>query len=396
MLNIAALRQQQIPLAVEPRAQVPFHILIKPIGPACNLACRYCYYPQGETPVRKMDEEMLASFIRRYIASQPAGAKEINFVWQGGEPLLAGLSFYKKALALQQRYTPAGVTISNSLQTNATLLNDAWCRLFKAHRFTIGVSLEGSEALQNLHRPDKRGQPSYPAALRGIVLLHQHQVAFNLLVVVHDAMARHASAIYDNLVSLGARYLQFQPLMSEGDALKQGYRLSADGWGRFMVAIWRQWRRRGDIGRVFVINIEQAWGQYFSHTSASCVHAARCGSNLVLEPDGELYACDHLINRQHRLGQIAERPLAQAVESATRLPFGVDKSRRRECQSCAVRIVCQGGCPAHLNDAGYNRLCAGYFHFFSEILAPLRPYPRSLNGLRAWRAAYIDGQQTAG
>ncbi|VTM41702.1 arylsulfatase regulator [Klebsiella quasipneumoniae] len=233
MLNIAALRQQQIPLAAEPRSPVPFHILMKPIGPACNLACRYCYYPQDETPVNKMDEARLEQFIRRYIAAQPVGAREINFVWQGGEPLLAGLSFYKKALALQARYAPDGVTISNSLQTNGTLINDAWCRLFREHRFIIGLSLEGSEALQDQHRPDKRGRASWPAALRGIGFLHQHQVDFNLLVVVHNEMAAHAAAIYDRLVSLGARYLQFQPLMSEGAALREGYQLSADNWGAF-------------------------------------------------------------------------------------------------------------------------------------------------------------------
>ncbi|MGS7348284.1 radical SAM protein, partial [Klebsiella pneumoniae] len=214
MLNIAALRQQQIPLAAEPRSPVPFHILMKPIGPACNLACRYCYYPQDETPVNKMDDARLEQFIRRYIAAQPAGAREINFVWQGGEPLLAGLSFYKKALALQARYAPDGVTISNSLQTNGTLINDAWCRLFREHGFIIGLSLEGNEALQDYHRPDKRGRSTWSAALRGIDLLHQHQVDFNLLVVVHNEMAAHAAAIYDRLVSLGARYLQFQPLMS--------------------------------------------------------------------------------------------------------------------------------------------------------------------------------------
>ena len=258
MLNIAALRQQQIPLAAEPRSPVPFHILMKPIGPACNLACRYCYYPQDETPVNKMDDARLEQFIRRYIAAQPAGAREINFVWQGGEPLLAGLSFYKKALALQARYAPDGVTISNSLQTNGTLINDAWCRLFREHGFIIWLSLEGNEALQDYHRPDKRGRSTWSAALRGIDLLHQHQVDFNLLVVVHNEMAAHAAAIYDRLVSLGARYLQFQPLMSEGAALREGYQLSADNWGRFMVGIWRQWRKRCDRGRVFVINIEQA------------------------------------------------------------------------------------------------------------------------------------------
>ncbi|QGN39652.1 anaerobic sulfatase maturase [Klebsiella oxytoca] len=395
MLNIATLRQQQIPLAIEPRSPVPFHILMKPIGPACNLACRYCYYPQDETPVKKMDEARLEQFIRRYIAAQPAGAREINFVWQGGEPLLAGLSFYKKALALQQRYAPEGVTISNSLQTNGTLINDAWCRVFREHRFVIGVSLEGSEALQNHHRPNKRGQATWPAALRGIALLHQHQVEFNLLIVVHNEMAAHAAAIYDRVVSLGARYLQFQPLMSEGAALREGYQLSADSWGRFMVGIWRQWQKRCDMGRVFVINIEQAWAQYFTHTSSSCVHSARCGTNLVMEPDGQLYACDHLINAEHRLGRLDEQTLAAAVDASVQLSFGQQKSLRRECHSCSVKMVCQGGCPAHLNAAGNNRLCGGYYRFFSEILSPLRPFSRDLNGLKAWRAAFVGSAQPA-
>ena len=396
MLNIAALRQQQIPLAAEPRSPVPFHILMKPIGPACNLACRYCYYPQDETPVNKMDDARLEQFIRRYIAAQPAGAREINFVWQGGEPLLAGLSFYKKALALQARYAPDGVTISNSLQTNGTLINDAWCRLFREHGFIIGLSLEGNEALQDYHRPDKRGRSTWSAALRGIDLLHQHQVDFNLLVVVHNEMAAHAAAIYDRLVSLGARYLQFQPLMSEGAALREGYQLSADNWGRFMVGIWRQWRKRCDRGRVFVINIEQAWAQYFTHTSGSCVHSARCGSNLVMEPDGQLYACDHLINAEHRLGRLDEQTLAAAVDASVQLPFGQQKSLRRECQTCSVKMVCQGGCPAHLNAAGNNRLCGGYYRFFSDILAPLRPlFPATLIGLKAWRAAFVGTAHTA-
>ena len=392
MLNIAALRQQQIPLAAEPRSPVPFHILMKPIGPACNLACRYCYYPQDETPVNKMDDARLEQFIRRYIAAQPAGAREINFVWQGGEPLLAGLSFYKKALALQARYAPDGVTISNSLQTNGTLINDAWCRLFREHGFIIGLGLEGNEALQDYHRPDKRGRSTWSAALRGIDLLHQHQVDFNLLVVVHNEMAAHAAAIYDRLVSLGARYLQFQPLMSEGAALREGYQLSADNWGRFMVGIWRQWQKRCDKGRVFVINIEQAWAQYFTHTSGSCVHSARCGSNLVMESDGQLYACDHLINTEHRLGRLDEQTLAAAVDASVQLPFGQQKSLRRECQTCSV---CQGGCPAHLNAAGNNRLCGGYYRFFSDILAPLRPFSRDLNGLKAWRAAFVGTAHTA-
>lgn len=162
-----------------------------------------------------------------------------------------------------------------------------------------------------------------------------------------------------------------------------------------MVGIWRQWQKRCDKGRVFVINIEQAWAQYFTHTSGSCVHSARCGSNLVMEPDGELYACDHLINAEHRLGRLDEQTLAAAVDASVQLPFGQQKSLRRECQTCAVKMVCQGGCPAHLNAAGNNRLCGGYYRFFSEILAPVRPFSRDLQGLQAWRAAFVEAAHPA-
>ncbi|WP_337262513.1 MULTISPECIES: anaerobic sulfatase maturase [unclassified Serratia (in: enterobacteria)] len=388
-MNIARLRAQQIPVNTVPRASVPFHMLIKPIGAGCNLACHYCYYPQLDQ-AQKMDEALLERFIRQYIASQPRYSREINFVWQGGEPLLAGIGFYKQALALQQKYAPPGVRISNSLQTNGTLLNAAWCRLFKQHQFIIGVSLDGDRQIQDAHRPDKRGNSSYDAALRGIALLQQHQIEFNLLVVVHDGVADRAQAMYDHLVALGVRYLQFQPLMLEGDAPAAGYGLSSANWGRFMVAIYRRWRSQRHIGQVFIMNIEHAYAQYFTHVSPNCVHAERCGGNLVMEPDGSVYACDHLIDANHHLGRFDHASqFAEYVDAATQMDFGKTKSLRRECQSCSVKSVCQGGCPAHIGQDRYNRLCAGYYAFFSEVLAPLRSFPRSAQGAVAWRNSVI-------
>ncbi|BEN42986.1 hypothetical protein SMKC049_47780 [Serratia marcescens] len=176
--------------------------------------------------------------------------------------------------------------------------------------------------------------------------------------------------------------------MLEGDAPTAGYGLSAANWGRFMLAVYRRWRSRGHVGQVFVMNIEQVYAQYFTHVSPSCVHAERCGGNLVMEPDGRLYACDHLINAQHLLGH-ADRytPLATLAARAAEMPFGKNKSLRRECQRCNVKSVCQGGCPAHVGEDRYNRLCAGYYAFFSALLAPLRAYPRSPQGAMQWRAA---------
>lgn len=388
-MNLTQWRAQQIPTDSEPRAAVPFHLLVKPIGAGCNLGCHYCYYPQRQDQrSRKMDDGLLEDFIRRYIAAQPGYSREINFVWQGGEPLLAGLGFYKRALALQQKHAPPGVKISNSLQTNGTLLNDAWCRLFKQHQFIIGVSLDGDRQIQDTHRPDKRGGGSYDDALRGIGLLQRHQIEFNLLVVVHDGVAEQAQAMYDHFVALGARYLQFQPLMLEGDAPAGGYGLSAANWGEFMLAVYRRWRSQRHLGKVFVMNIEHVYAQYFTHVSPSCVHAERCGGNLVMEPDGRLYACDHLIDAQHYLGHVDRRTsFAGHAAAAAEMAFGKTKSLRRECQSCSVKSVCQGGCPAHVGQDRYNRLCAGYYRFFSALLEPLRAYPRSPQGAMQWRAA---------
>lgn len=391
-MNIALLRAQQIPVNTVPRASVPFHMLIKPIGAGCNLACNYCYYPQRDK-AQKMDEALLEDFIRHYIASQPRYSREINFVWQGGEPLLAGIGFYKRALALQQKYAPPGVLISNSLQTNGTLLNAAWCRLFKQHQFIIGVSLDGDRQIQDAHRPDKRGNSSYDAALRGIVLLQQHQIEFNLLVVVHDGVADRAQEMYDHFVALGVRYLQFQPLMLEGDAPAAGYGLSAANWGRFMVAIYRRWRNQRHRGQVFIINIEHVYAQYFTHVSPNCVHSARCGGNMVMEPDGSVYACDHLIDAEHRLGRFDDASqFAGYVDAAIEMDFGKTKSLRRECQSCSVKSVCQGGCPAHIGKDRYNRLCAGYYAFFSEVLAPLHAFARTTQGAMLWRASVLPSQ----
>lgn len=399
-MDLNTLRAQQIPVSSTARATVPFNLLVKPIGAGCNLACRYCYYPQHQQTVQKMDDSLLEAFIRDYIAAQPRHSREINFVWQGGEPLLAGIGFYKRALALQHQYAPPGVIISNSLQTNGTLLNAAWCRLFRQHNFIIGVSLDGDQAIQNSHRPDRHGRGSYQAVIRGIKLLQCHNLQFNLLVVVHDQIAGQAVPVYDHLVRLGVRYLQFQPLMAEGDALPGGYQLSDTHWGRFMVDIYQRWQQRGDRGQVFVMNIEQTYAQYFIGISPVCVHAPRCGSNLVMEPDGGVYACDHLINASHRLGRFsANGEMAGFVHGAMNLPFGQQKSQRPECQQCSVKMVCQGGCPAHTDDVGKNRLCAGYYAFFSLLLAPLRVYPRNAHGLALWRdqqAVQHKRQQNAG
>ncbi|ENE0776862.1 anaerobic sulfatase maturase [Providencia stuartii] len=374
------------------KSAIPFHILLKPVGSGCNLKCDYCYYPQhNEQKAAPMLKAMLEPFIKNYIAAQPAYTKEINFVWQGGEPLLAGLDFYKRAIALQQKYAPHGVRIINTLQTNATLLTPSWCRFLKQHDFVIGVSLDGPESIHDQYRHDRRGNSgSYASVIKGIALLQQFDIEFNILTVVHDGVAHLGKEIYLHFVQLGIRYIQFQLLMLEGDAIHQGFTLSANNWGLFLSSVYQQWQASGHIGRVFVMNIEQVYSQYFTQVSSTCVHSERCGTNMMMETQGEIYACDHQANQSHYLGQFnGQQGFSDFVEASISLPFGQNKSRRKECQQCSVKMVCQGGCPAHLNQFGRNQLCEGYFAFFSLVLAPIRQYQRNAQGVQHWRNAFL-------
>lgn len=375
------------------RSAIPFHILLKPVGAGCNLKCDYCYYPQQEQQkAAPMIKAMLEPFIKNYVASQPAYSKEINFVWQGGEPLLAGLDFYKRAVSLQKKYAPQGVRIINTLQTNATLLTPAWCRFFKQHDFVIGVSLDGPANIHNRYRHDRRGNTgSYDAVINGIHLLQQFDIEFNILTVVHDDVAELGREIYLHFVQLGARYIQFQPLMSEGDAIGQGFTLSADNWGKFLSTVYQQWQQKHHIGKIFVMNIEQVYSQYFTQVSTSCVHSERCGTNMMMETKGEIYACDHQADQSHYLGVFnGESGFSDFVNSSVALPFGQNKSRRKECQQCDVKMVCQGGCPAHVNHSGRNQLCEGYYAFFSKVLEPVRQFPRNALGVQGWRREVLS------
>lgn len=370
------------------RSAIPFHILLKPVGAGCNLKCDYCYYPQSEQQKAvPMIKAMLEPFIKNYVAAQPAYSKEINFVWQGGEPLLAGLDFYKRAVSLQKHYTPQGVRIINTLQTNATLLTPAWCRFLKQHDFIIGVSLDGPEEVHNRYRHNRKGNVgSYDEVIKGIRLLQQFEIEFNILTVIHDDVADLGREIYLHFVQLGGRYIQFQPLMLEGDALGQGFTLSAENWGKFLNSVYQQWQQHHHLGKVFVMNIEQVYSQYFTQVSTSCVHSERCGTNMMMETKGEIYACDHQADQRHYLGLFnGEKGLSDFVNSSVALPFGQNKSRRKECQQCDVKMVCQGGCPAHVNQSGRNQLCEGYYAFFSNVLKPVRQYARNAQGVQSWR-----------
>ena len=370
------------------RSNIPFHVLSKAIGSSCNLACKYCYYPQESHPTGKMPDALLETFIQQYIRQHPLHSQSINFVWQGGEPTLAGIAFFEKVIALQQKYAPKNISITNSIQTNGTLLDLNWALFFKKHSFIVGISLDGDALLNDKHRVDKKGASSFTATIRGLHLLQKMHIDYNLLVLVHDDMVERAIELYDYFTeTLNVQYLQFQPLTSGGRSEENEYTLSAQNWGLFLSNIYQHWLAKKDRGKVFVLNIENAYAQYFTGFSPTCVHSKVCGNLLALETDGNVYACDHLISPEYRVGNLhVTQDLSSLVLKSAAYEFGQMKSRRPECQSCEVKILCEGGCPTHIKE-GKNILCSGYYQFFSNILSELKPFSRQ-GGLNQWQTSF--------
>ncbi len=357
--------------------------MVKPRGPVCNLACEYCYYLPKEKLYPgsdfRMSRELLANFTRQMIEAQPT--PQVSFAWQGGEPTLMGLDFFEEAVRLQKEMAPPGTQISNTLQTNGTRLNPAWCRFFKAHNFLIGLSLDGPPSVHNAYRVNKSGREKYEAVMRAARLLKQHNVDFNILCCVHQANVRKPLETYRFLRDrVAARFIQFIPIIQrelDPNGLETSTitsrSLSGPEYGTFLKTIFDEWVRR-DVGQVFVQIFDVALGAWVGQPATLCIFSETCGRALVLEHNGDLYACDHFVNPTHKLGNIKETPLVDLVESERQQKFGQNKQDMlpKKCQACPVRFICHGGCPKNRGQTGLNHLCEGYQDFFRHIDGPMR------------------------
>jgi len=365
------------------KARSPFHIMVKPRGPICNLACEYCYYlpkkklyPDSDF---RMTSELLANFTQQMIAAQPGS--QVTFSWQGGEPTLMGLDFFEEAIQLQKKFAPRSMRVTNTMQTNGTILNPAWCRFFKANNFLIGLSLDGPSSIHNTYRYNKIGQGTFDYVMRAARLLKQHNVDFNILCCVHQANINHPLEVYQFLRDkVGARFIQFIPIIQreldeESQETQSITKLSIEGaaYGEFLKIIFDEWVRH-DVGRVFVQLFDVALGVYVSRPSSLCVFTETCGWALVLEHNGDLYSCDHFVNPENRLGNITQTPLVNIIDSEKQNQFGMNKQDKlsQTCLDCDVRFICNGGCPKNRDESGLNLLCEGYRSFFRYINQPMR------------------------
>lgn len=375
------VNRSQPPDAARAAAPHPFHVMAKPAGPACNLRCDYCFYLEKDSlfpprQPRRMDDATLEAFVRQYIEAQPGD--RVVFSWQGGEPTLLGVEYYRRALALQRRHG-CGRGIENTLQTNGTLLDDEWGAFLKANGFLVGISIDGPPALHDRSRLDAKQRPSSARVLRGLDVLKRHRVPFNTLTCVTAANAQSPLEVYRYLKEIGSRHLQFIPVVEQvpgqpGTVTPQS--VTGAQWGRFLTAIFDEWVR-SDVGEVYVDMFELSLAKWVGVPGGVCVHAETCGDALAIEHDGSVYSCDHYVDPGHRLGSIHERSLAQLADGAQQTQFGQDKAHRLPdaCYSCPVLFACNGGCPKHRfagADGGHNHLCDGYRAYFTHVDAAMQ------------------------
>lgn len=370
-----------------------FHVLLKPRGAICNLDCKYCFFLSKEKlfPGSKfrMTDEMLEDYVRQHIAAH--NVPEVTFAWQGGEPTLMGLGFFRRAVELQKKYQKPGTQILNTLQTNATTFNDDWCAFFAEHNFLLGISIDGPAAMHDAYRVDKGGSPTFARVMDGINLARKHNVEFNILTTVNAANAEHGVEVYRFLRDeTGASFIQFIPIIERDN--ETGFQegtdvtdrsVTGEQYGRFLIDVFDEWVTN-DVGSVFVQLFDVALGVWLGHPSALCVFAETCGGALALEHNGDLYSCDHFVEPLHRLGNVSETPLAQMVNSAQQKKFGQDKldTLPKYCRECEVRFICNGGCPKDRiattpdGEPGLNYLCDGFKAFFTHIDQPMKTMAR--------------------
>lgn len=389
-------------------ASSPFHIMVKPIGPICNLDCTYCFYLEkevlfGDGEKWKMSDELLESYIARYIQAQPADP--VVFAWQGGEPTLCGVEFFEKAVRWQKQYG-RGRTIENAFQTNGTLLDDEWGEFLHRERFLVGISIDGPAHFHDAYRVKRNGKGSHAEVMRGLEVLKRHKVEFNTLTCVNRLNSEHGAEVYEFLKGIGSRYMQFIPIIErlpDAEAERLGlshatppvfteedenlnapvtdFSVQPKAYGRFMWSIFKRWIN-GDVGKVYVQLFDVALGKWAGVPGGICVFNEECGRAMALEHDGSLYSCDHYVYPGFRLGNIREDSMAAMADSAFQTGFGKDKSRLLpdQCLQCPFKFACNGGCPKHRflltpsGQPGLNYLCSGYRFIFGKM----DPYMRAM------------------
>jgi len=375
----------------------PLYIMAKPAGSICNLACDYCYYLEKshlykETTKHVMSDALLEKFIREYINSQTMN--NVLFTWHGGEALMRPLRFYKRVVELQKQYA-GGRTIDNYIQTNGTLLTDEWCDFFKVNNWLVGISIDGPQDFHDEYRKNRQGHPSFVKVMQGIRLLKKHAVEWNAMAVVNDYNADYPLDFYHFFKEMDCHYIQFTPIVErlfnhpDGRLLATplqkneqlaDFSVTPEQWGNFLCAIFDEWVRH-DVGRFYIQLFDSTLANWVGEQPGICTMAKTCGLSGVMEFNGDVYACDHFVFPEYKLGNIYEKSLIEMMYGERQQQFGLMKqhSLPTQCKKCKFLFACNGDCPKNRfvitasGEYGLNYLCRGYYKFFSHV-APYMDY----------------------
>ncbi len=388
------------------RPEVRMHVMIKATGPVCNLGCDYCYYLSKSellsTDSRwRISEETLENFIKQYIAQQ--NTRQVVFSWQGGEPSLLGLDFFRKAVALQKKYAPPHVRCENDLQTNGTMLDDEWCEFLRENNFLVGLSVDGPRELHDAYRRYNDGRGSFDRVMSSARLLNKHGVRFATLTVVNDLNSKHPLEVYRFLRDeVKSKQMQFIPIVESGnfattapqhwnlaempfeyapeadpkhpDSFLSPWCVKAEDYGDFLIKIFDEWYAK-DLGRIYVPFFDSAVEQWAGKPSPLCIFSPICGKGLAMEHNGDLYACDHYVYPEYKMGNVNDQPLSEMALSKAQEHFGYGKDFTLpiKCRQCRYLFACSGECPKNRllktaqGEPGLNYLCKGLYKYFSHI-----------------------------
>ncbi len=362
-----------------------FQIFAKPVGASCNLRCSYCYYLKnkdltgpGEKPL--MNDTMLEKYVVQHI--QASTGEVILFSWHGGEPLIAGIEFFRKVISIQNKYLPEGKRIVNGIQTNGILINEEWCRFLAKEKFVVGISIDGPGNLHDRFRVSPDGIGSFSKVLKGFRMLQKHGIVTEILCVVNADNVMEPLQIYRFFKRLGAMFITFLPLVEqrpEAETRVSEISVPARAYGEFLVAVFDEWVEK-DIGKVKIQIFEEAIRPAFNQGHTLCIFRETCGGVPVVEFNGDFYSCDHYVDRDHLIGNINNGSLSDFLDSPQQLAFGEKKKALlpRHCLGCEVRAMCNGECPKNRfinapdGEEGLNYLCEGYKMFFMHAFPFLK------------------------
>jgi len=372
-----------------------FHVMAKPTGSRCNLDCAYCFflkkaqlYPDSTF---RMTDEVMERYIRQTIGAH--SVPQVTIAWQGGEPTLMGLDFFRRAVDIEMDAMRPGMTVENTLQTNGVLLDDEWCTFLHEKRFLVGLSLDGPREMHDAYRRDKAGNSVFDKVVRAARLMQKHQVEFNILCTVNAVNSQHPLDVYKFFRDeLKTPYLQFIPIVERDNTTgnQEGMRITErsvqpEQYGRFLIEIFDEWVRR-DVGKMYVLFFDGVLMSYMRGRSSLCILQPTCGEGVALEHNGDVYSCDHFVEPAHLLGNIGQTPMGELVSSEKQRAFGAAKSigLPRECRECHFLFTCHGECPKNRvlmtadGEPNLNWLCAGLKAFFAHTEQPMKEMARLL------------------